>query len=777
MGFPIWTALLDTSPWGMMNTQWNLGLESMRYRWSCFSNPFSANMDYLLDPRFALFKTQQQFQNNYNGWGGKFDSNNWFMNGTYLGGLNAPYNGWGNNTWGNNGGNGGGGSTVTGGGSKEAERLQSYTKVFDKLIKNKVLSEAQIKAYNEAKKKSTAAEKLEAVQTLFKEISASNIISAVLDDDTIKSELKKAGFYYSQDTEDESVELDDATVGQLNSLITDTDGGAFTSIASCCKTGGHIIEVLSHWNEAHNKDSDRCIIRYVANNLKNGNYSTGIANFVTSLTTAADAFKNSPETMKKKAALEKIYTDKVQKAAEEYDKTKSANAKINLKNSLIEMAPAFEALYAQIRMQQAAKFDGEINEKYGKEFNSVVENLIPEKLIQDATKKDLQHEGISSVPEAEAVQKKSRYSSEEELQQHEYETVEERVEALAGTITETEKSKNGTYGEDVHVYQSKGKDEDGHRQYFIIKDDELVRLKGWLDGNKQLHLSDGTTVAFDEITEEHYETVEDSDILTTDKKAEKEQKAKEQKEATKKETLDNIKTLTDAGVLKSKGNGRYYSETYKSEYKIDENGKLYNITKKRVANVEVMLKAADKAIEDKKSFAEKQIAEQDGAFDLGYQAAQDLIGYTNDDELKDVEASLKVLSKDTVIGFLQGYYSNDRGGNGLFLQLALETTKLKNSVVVPVMRAIVDAVPEENRNTKQFKYIQRICRMYERKDGDKDFKMSNHDWGWGWNRIWGIDDLDQFDDAVEALFNLTEDPDNIQECNANTDNSSSSSES
>lgn len=123
----------------------------------------------------------------------------------------------------------------------------------------------------------------------------------------------------------------------------------------------------------------------------------------------------------------------------------------------------------------------------------------------------------------------------------------------------------------------------------------------------------------------------------------------------------------------------------------------------------------------------QQIAEEDGeAYTLGYDVAKDLIGYTNDEELKNVENNLKAINEDNVIEFLEGYYSNDGSGNGLFLQLGFESTKLKNKVVTPVIRAFINAVPDEFRDNDSFKTARRICQRCERRGAEDDFK--NFSW-------------------------------------------------
>ena len=81
------------------------------------------------------------------------------------------------------------------------------------------------------------------------------------------------------------------------------------------------------------------------------------------------------------------------------------------------------------------------------------------------------------------------------------------------------------------LYKSKGIQENGYSQYFIIKDNKLMRVVcDYVDENGNVVIN-GVTKAAKDLTDDNFEIISDSDIVTTDKKKEAEEhKAQEENE-------------------------------------------------------------------------------------------------------------------------------------------------------------------------------------------------------------------------------------------------------
>ncbi len=704
MCIPYWQALLNTSDWGMANMQWNLGWEKMNF-WSGLNTGFmnaSGAMDWITNPQVALWQASQANNGwNFNNSGSIFPSwqnigNGWNM---------SPMNPWGNMGWtpsGNaDGGNSGKTETTA---QKEIKKVKSVYDAVKKIVKKDenfidndilVAFEKASSDYKEEtdengktkKVKKTDEEKLADMKEAMKAFGSQRLRIALLEECGYRTKLVEAGFDFKASDNTLGTE-DSSLISELDAMYTDVKSGNYVKLNTVvgAMKSDDVLQYISQWNEKYKTDKDRSIIRLVANNMPSNPGANGREGFkeaINKLTDNLCAKASDYESYEGVAKLKKELGDKQAELNKAFADTKTTSS--TLKAKMNDVATAFEALYAKVRMQEAAAISKEIKDKYAETMNSIVEGTIPNDIIVDETKADLTSEGLKA-PAADEI-KEPKYkqnvsdNNEEEPEvktwnQDVSSTTENNIQKLidSGVLEETDST-------DPKVYYSSE-----YKRYYTIKGGKLYRLN------------------------------------------------------------NNVKEVTKNGFVKLK------------------DGKEVSV-KSAISNQQAIIDAMVRKADDSKTTASAIANEEDGAYDLGYEVAQDLIGYTNSEELTNVKNSLAAINKNNVQSFLDGYYANDGGGNGLFLQLALETTKLKNSDVVPVMRAIVDAVPDDLRNTKQFRTLQRICRMYERKDGNSDFKMSHGDLGWGWNRIWGIDDLDQFDDAVEALFQLKDSADEIEEKN------------
>ena len=141
---------------------------------------------------------------------------------------------------------------------------------------------------------------------------------------------------------------------------------------------------------------------------------------------------------------------------------------------------------------------------------------------------------------------------------------------------------------------------------------------------------------------------------------------------------------------------------------------------------------------------------------MGVRFCKDISGYTNDNEFQRMQAYIKKINKDNVEDFLKGYYSEKNCyDNGFFEQIAAErgSTRLTNSEVVPVMKAIIDHFSSKTLSKKGQEALQKVTNIYEEyRDKNANERFRNEDGSWFY-RLGGRDILDKLDDAVEALLN------------------------
>mgnify|MGYP004556136397 FL=1 len=140
---------------------------------------------------------------------------------------------------------------------------------------------------------------------------------------------------------------------------------------------------------------------------------------------------------------------------------------------------------------------------------------------------------------------------------------------------------------------------------------------------------------------------------------------------------------------------------------------------------------------------------------MGERFCLDISGYTNDEDFERMQTYIKEINQDNVIDFLNGYYDTYSGfDNGFFEQIASERgkTRLSNGEVVKVMKALIDRYAEATLEDDAKDALEVVKRIYEEyKDKPANERFSNEGGSW-WYRLWGCDDLDKLDDAVETLL-------------------------
>lgn len=91
----------------------------------------------------------------------------------------------------------------------------------------------------------------------------------------------------------------------------------------------------------------------------------------------------------------------------------------------------------------------------------------------------------------------------------------------------------------TQLYKSKGIEENGYAQYFIVKDGSLKQIDCKFKGTDgKFHMNDGRVINFAQLTDNEFLNVGESDIITTNKKAEAAKKKAEDKKAEEKEKAD-----------------------------------------------------------------------------------------------------------------------------------------------------------------------------------------------------------------------------------------------
>ena len=146
-----------------------------------------------------------------------------------------------------------------------------------------------------------------------------------------------------------------------------------------------------------------------------------------------------------------------------------------------------------------------------------------------------------------------------------------------------------------------------------------------------------------------------------------------------------------------------------------------------------------------------------GPWNLGYSVSKKLKGvtmsYEGCKEALDKLATFPVGAKkvSAIKDFLSGYAL---GGarNGIFEQMASEYgDAFKNKDVVPFMKMLLDNVPAEKRESKDYKFLEKTYNEYSKKPADDDFENSK------WSAIssmFGCDTLDNLDEAVSRLYDI-----------------------
>ena len=142
---------------------------------------------------------------------------------------------------------------------------------------------------------------------------------------------------------------------------------------------------------------------------------------------------------------------------------------------------------------------------------------------------------------------------------------------------------------------------------------------------------------------------------------------------------------------------------------------------------------------------------------LGYTVSKDLKGYTGSYEyvravLNEIaEFPVQAKKYETIKHFLTAYAV---GGarNGIFEQLGSEWGEgVTNGDAMQFLKAIIDCIPEDKKESKDYKRICSIYQEYSAKPADEKFCDSKYAFI---SSMFSLNTLDQLDDSVERLFDI-----------------------
>lgn len=101
--------------------------------------------------------------------------------------------------------------------------------------------------------------------------------------------------------------------------------------------------------------------------------------------------------------------------------------------------------------------------------------------------------------------------------------------------------------------------------------------------------------------------------------------------------------------------------------------------------------------------------------------------------------------------FLLGY-EGGKAKNGIFEQMGSEWgDAFKNEDVLPFMKALLDNVPEEKKNTKEYKFLQKTYNEYNSRQKDDAFTDSKFAIV---SSLFGLNTLDNLDEAINRLYDI-----------------------
>lgn len=420
---PMISSLISNNEADSMNMLWNQQLMASRASsLNCMVPAFNPSVFWefpqysmfgndLLNPMLAIQQTIQSFQNN-NWMNSCFNYN---QNGINNGGS-IPFN------WSNPfapstpAADGAGGAKTDEEKAAQKTMQERYDKLKAVLTQYQKIANEQKLGTDESRNKLSVAisksgkleERYKALQEAYKSINSSDLRKAFLSKPEVLKDLNSIGYnftdrtyhYGNKDKEDAALM---SALDKLEKEITqkgsDKDSKQVTSNmvdrAQLYKSD-NIMRTISYWNDTHNTDKDRSIVRLMINNLPAASKDKAayISNNIQPLSEALTNHANATIEELKSLNVDITALEAQNKKVKEYFNTKNF-AGINLKS----FADDFDKLYAMLRKADALK----INKKYVSDYqflNDISDkdtDFINDQLIVKDTEADLEKEGLGSI--------------------------------------------------------------------------------------------------------------------------------------------------------------------------------------------------------------------------------------------------------------------------------------------------------------------------------------------------------------------------------------------
>lgn len=720
--------LAMSTPSGSLNILWNQLGERSRANALAFMTPnFDPSVFYtypefgmwgnnLLNPMLAVQQTLQAFKNG--NWMNGINNGNWFNN--------MPWN----NPWttGNSDGS-------TSGSSSEYDALRALISKYKEIgTKNNSISPALLDKINAALNKSgKPEEKLAALKELYKSLDKTKLEKALLELPEYKTMLDEAGYNFNGTNK----EYDTKLKKELNSLEQDIKSGKGDKLAqiSGSENNSQILRIVSYWNDNHSDNKTRGIIRLVADHIPSEEsertlHIQGVKNLSMSLINKVEDFKASVDGEFTKLDKAK---DELSKALTDATKSPKEFTKANLE----ALADKFDKLYAMLRMMEAEKVRNTISTKYGflNDISSTDKDIVTDDLVLKSTKADLKKEGfpVDNIETDEVPEEEVEEVEEEDIDEVS-ETPEEKVEKLVEKEHLKETAKEG-------VYQSTVTSTDEPAHFYTIKDDKLVELKGVksIDKDGNCTMEDGTTKTLEEVKADAAE-VTAQDVIDYNKtltrvndlvKAGKIVKTAQQfggatlyRSKGKQEdgtmqyfiVKDNKLMKLDCKVVYANGVvvGKDGSRTPFKEY--IANGSFSTISDSEIVTEDEEEKARIRKEEEAKTQKEEEekkakeryekefeAHEVENAAQIGLDIADDLMGYTNDDEWNRAVDNINRINKENVYSVIKAYAGEEGWGtDNIIEQIGSEYGRdgeQKKKLINHIIKAVLEYCDQYGSNS------------------------------------------------------------------------------
>ncbi len=426
------------------------------------------------------------------------------------------------------------------------------------------ITKEQEDAVKDAMKKEDAVEMYNAMKAVFEDIDASAIRKAVLDNATIREELRKAGYNFNLNNNKYAIpnkDIANSTFEQKefsHKLKDEIAQGKFdnnvmqlTGNLEGQNNGKFVLNFISTWNDEHHGNGERGYLRFLASHLPSKDDAIHMQMCVNNVEKVVSAICTKAKGKEYNGcqdieALAKELTNLKNDCCKVTYNSETGTSSYNQFNAgkINDIADKFDKLYVLLRMQDAVRINSDIMKNESFSFlNAVKADVINDDIVIKETIEDLKAEGFSDgeIPEIKTLPKPQKTPAERAEE-------ERRIQEEEQTLDTPEKKrdylvKNGIIekvSEDEDVYKIKDLDANSNlAKFFMIVNNKFVEVKS----NDEYEI------------EQVEENPDDSKIVS--------------EITTYKKTVEQINRLIDENVI----------EPYKYT---DSNGQVYIFTKLKI---------------------------------------------------------------------------------------------------------------------------------------------------------------------------------------------------